>query len=64
MNFRSVVPKTPLSKLARCQGMALSAFINLKWAVLIDKPIKRIIIYANSVIRSTAPQTQKSPIMK
>ena len=37
--------------------MALSAFINLKWAILIDKLIKRIMIDANSVIRSTAPQT-------
>ena len=39
------------------QGMALSAFINLKWGVLIDKLIKRVIIGVNSVIRSTAPQT-------
>jgi len=38
-------------------GYGLSAFINLKWAVLIDKLIRRIMIGANSVIRSTAPQT-------
>jgi len=46
-----------LSKLAICQGTALSAFINLKWAVLIDNLIKRITIDANSVIRSATPQT-------
>jgi hypothetical protein len=40
--------------------MALSAFINLKWAGLIDKLRKRITIDANSVIRSTAPQTPLS----
>jgi len=46
-----------LSKLAIYQGTAISTFINRKWDVLIDKLSKRIMINANSVIRSTAPQT-------
>ena len=36
-----------LSKLAIYQGTAISAFINRKWDVLIDKLSKRIMIDAN-----------------